>query len=295
MENQNEGEEYKNTDWLNDRAAEESSMKEDATADKTPEQKALADGNAPRVELIYFTGKGAPNERWAAADLLLFTKSTRLELSPDLMAQIQAWPEDKKLQELEYMANTLPSSWEFIDYVFLVSNVSRAYTHQQVRTRTGSYAQQAMRVVNASEFKYIYTGRDLRHDDRRAVIDECVKKIRETYAKLLEMGHLPEDARGVLPTNVATNIVCKFNMRNFVQLAKTRLGGRSQGEYMQVMQRMCDAVLAVHPWMDKFLYGDVGADYFADIEKFADKHHGDDLKVKGDLLKIVHKMRGAQK
>ena len=59
------------------------------------------------------------------------------------------------------MANTIPSSWEFVDYTFLVTGVSRAYTHQQVRTRAASYAQQTMRVLNMGEFDYIYTQRNL--------------------------------------------------------------------------------------------------------------------------------------
>jgi len=265
-------------------------MKEEHQAQVAAKQK-LIEANTPRVELIHFTGKDTPDETWAAANLLIFTKSTRLNLSPGLFDEIRNWPEEKKLEELEYMANTLPSSWEFIDYVFLVTGVSRAYTHQQVRTRTGSYAQQAMRIVDASDFKYVYTKRDLEHDDRRAIIDKCVGKIREIYTELLSMGHLAEDARGILPTNVATNIVCKFNMRAFVDLAKKRLGGRSQNEYREVMTQMVSAVLAVHPWMEKFIYGDAGRDYFTDIETFAEEQFGDDLATKAKLLKIVHKMR----
>ena len=43
-----------------------------------------------------------------ASTLLLFTKSTRLMMNPGLMDEIRSWPEDKKLSELEYMANTIP-------------------------------------------------------------------------------------------------------------------------------------------------------------------------------------------
>ena len=55
-----------------------------------------------------------------AVDMLLFTKSTRLNMSPGLMSEIAKWPPSKKYEELKYMANTIPSSWEFVDYVFLV-------------------------------------------------------------------------------------------------------------------------------------------------------------------------------
>ena len=243
------------------------------------------------VQLISFTGKGAPDEQWAAADLLLFTKRTRLEMETGLLETIKGWDEDAKLKELRYMADTIPSSWEFVDYTFLISGVSRAYTHQQVRTRAGSYAQQSLRVVDASDFEFVYTDRNLANPDAKQMIDECLEEIKETYACLISMGQAPEDARGILPTNIATNIVCKFNLRTFVELVRSRSGGRTQAEYQRVIQGMIDEVLKVHPWAGPFLFGSVDRDYFKEIEAFAELMYAGDLIAKGKLLKIVDKMR----
>ena len=80
-------------------------------------------------------------------------------------------------------------------------------------------------------------------------------------------------------------------MRNFVDLAKARLGGRTQNEYQRVINLMVDRVLAVHPWMELFLFGDKDRDYFAELEAFAHEQFGGDLLAKGQLLKIVDKMR----
>lgn len=243
-----------------------------------------------KVTLIDFTGKGSPDETWYAADLLLFTKSTRLTMAPSLMEEIRAWPLDKKRAELDYMANTIPSSWEFVSYTFLVEDVSRAYTHQQVRTRAASYAQQTMRVLNMNDFDYVYTDRNLTDPGAKSVIDDALDHIKTAYKTLIELGHPPEDARGVLPTNIATNIVCKFNLRTFVDLAKSRTGGRTQNEYQRVLNGMVDEVLRVHPWAEKFLFSK-GRDYFAEIEAFAAREFPNDLLKKGELLKIVDKMR----
>ena len=247
------------------------------------------------VKLIHFTGKGAPSEQWAAVDLLLFTKGTRLEMEPGQFKKIQAMPIEDKMKQLEYMADTIPSSWEFVDYVFLVTGVSRAYTHQQVRTRAASYAQQSMRVVNKEGFDYIFTERNLQNTKAVSIIKTLNHQIQHAYDKLQEIGQPVEDARGVLPTNISTNIVCKFNMRTFVDLAKARSGGRTQNEYQRVVVKMIDAVLAVHPWMGLFLFGDRGRDYFAEIETFAKEEFGDDLQKKGKLLKIVDKLRKGAK
>jgi len=225
-----------------------------------------------------------------AVDLLLFTKNTRLTMSPGLMDEIRAWPHEKKMAELEYMANTIPSSWEFVDYVFLIEGVSRAFTHQFVRSRNASYAQQTMRVLEMGDYDYVYTDRVAADARARGVVDIVNENIKAGYRSLLELGLPAEDARGILPTNISTNIVAKFNLRAFVDLAKSRTGGRTQGEYQKVAQAMADAVLAVHPWAEKFLFKE-GRDYFAEIEKFAEEEYGGDLLKKGRLLKIVDRMR----
>lgn len=224
-----------------------------------------------------------------AVDLLLFTKATRLNMTPGLLDEIRAMSEADKMAELEYMANTIPSSWEFVDYVFLVEGVSRAYTHQQVRTRAASYAQQTMRVLEMGEFDYVFTDKNMEDQTAYASIELLLQHIKKTYNHLIKIGQPPEDARGILPTNIATNIVCKFNLRTFVDLAKSRTGGRTQGEYQKVINAMVDEVLKVHPWAEKFLFKH-GRDYFSEIEEFA-KRKFPDLKERGELLKIVDAMR----
>ncbi len=225
-----------------------------------------------------------------AAALLLFTKSTRLTLSPGLMEDIRAYSPEKVASELRYMADTIPSSWEFVDYVFLITGVSRAFTHQFVRTRQGSYAQQTLRVLDASGYDYVMTERNKADNVQRSLIDKTNRYIRAAYKTMVDSGVAPEDARGILPTNIATNIVAKFNLRTLSELCKSRTGGRTQGEYQGVMQAMADAVLAVHPWADVFLFPQ-GRDLYKEIEDFAAEEFGGDLLRKGRLLKIVDKLR----
>jgi hypothetical protein len=104
-----------------------------------------------KVTLIDFTGAGFNDPAAHAAALLVFTKNTRLEMSAGGLAKYLSKPMMELLEELEYMANTIPSSWEFVDYTFMIEGVTRAFTHQLVRTRTASFAQQTMRVLNVSE------------------------------------------------------------------------------------------------------------------------------------------------
>ena len=227
-----------------------------------------------------------------AAEMLIFTKSTRLNMSPGLMAEIRAWPQERKLEELKYIANTIRSSHEFVDVTFLIEGVSRNFTHQFVRTRHASYAQQSMRVNNMSGFGFIMPEKFkgdlvaleavLRHNDRTD----------ELYKMLLSRGHAPEDARSILPGNVSTNITAKYNLRAFADLARSRSGGRTQSEYVAVINSMVDQVIAVWPWAEEFIF-EKPRDYFDEIEKFA-KEAFPDLLQRGRLLKIVDKMRGVK-
>ena len=230
------------------------------------------------------------NHTAGAEDLLLFTKDTRLGLDAGKLSEIAMRSSEEILAGLAYMANTIPSSWEFVDYTFLIEGVSRAFTHQFVRTRHGSYAQQSLRVVGANDFDYVYPDREL-SPRAREIVDDVLAHIKVAYRLLTQEEGVPtEDARGILPTNIATNIVAKFNLRTLSELAKSRTGGRTQQEYQRVMSAMADAVLAVHPWAEKFLFP-AQRDYFDEIEAFAEKQFGGDLLKKGELLKIVDKMR----
>jgi flavin-dependent thymidylate synthase len=220
----------------------------------------------------------------------LFTKATRLTLSPDLLNDIRSKDRAHVLSELDYMANTIPSSWEFVDYVFLVEGVSRAYTHQQVRTRAASYAQQTMRILDVGDFEYVFTDRNRSDPAAMGVLNEGIAAIKHAYQRLRLLGQPAEDARGILPTNIATNIVCKFNLRTMAELARSRTGGRTQGEYQRVVNAMIDAVLAVHPWAEKFLFAK-DRDYFDELEAFAAREFPEDFAKRSELLKIIDHMR----
>lgn len=219
---------------------------------------------------------------------LIFTKHTRLGLTPALLDEIRTWPQERIDEELAYIANTIRSSHEFTHYTFLIEDVSRAFTHQFVRTRTGSFAQQSMRVNHMTGFGFVCPTSLVGNEDVRWLL----RDIETTYSVLLHDGVPPEDARSILPTNIATNIVARFSLRHLADLLNSRLGGRTQAEYRHVAQAMLDAVLAVHPWAEQFIFRDRGRDYFAELEAAIEAELGSDLVRKGKLLKIVDAMRG---
>lgn len=191
------------------------------------------------VELLNYT----PD----ALNLLLRTKGTRLAHTDD-PAQ---WDAARKAEHLAYMRDTIKSSWEFADYTFRISGVTRAFTHQLVRTRTGSYAQEAQRVIDARE--HAVTQPSFKHAESNAAWDTAVESMMGAYGALLDSGENAQDARGILPTNITTAIIAKFNLRTLHEMAKLRLCTRAQGEYQNVFRRMRELVILAHDWAAPFL------------------------------------------
>lgn len=188
-----------------------------------------------------------------AKDLLIFSKRTRLTMSEGSFDDVCSLSEDEKEEQLNYVFTTIGSSWEFVDYTILIEGVTRAFTHQLVRHRVGvAFAQQAQRVVNMSgdSFQYLATGK-CKED---GVYHQTMEGIKQNYSVLLQNGCDPQDARGVLPTNILTNILMKINLRALSSMCELRLCFRAQGEYQDVVKGIKKAVVDVHPFVDDLLY-----------------------------------------
>jgi flavin-dependent thymidylate synthase len=189
----------------------------------------------------------------SAVEKLIYTKNTRVTLGKDTRDKVVNMTDKEKEHELAYIAKTVPSSWEFVTYTFEILGVTRAFTHQLVRTRTGSYAQQAMRVNKMSQFDYL-TGPTIEANPYlESLYDECMERIQGCYNLLIDGGAAVQDARGVLPTNILTNIIAQFNLRALSDLVRKRWTARVQDEYRSVVVAMVEQVLIVHPWAEQFL------------------------------------------
>ena len=207
----------------------------------------------PKVEIISY----APD----ALELLLFTKSTRLQ-GQSTLDDIKNWPIDKKLSHLAYMRDTIKSSWEFVDYVFNLTGVSRVFTHQFVRTRdqagiddpafgspdanpaVASYAQEAQRTIDASENGFtIPTGAK-----NTNMYSSIYEQENECYKQAIADGESYQDARYLLPNSVSTSIIAKLSLRALHHMAEVRLCTRAQGEYQKVFRLMRSEVYRIHPW-----------------------------------------------
>ena len=164
-----------------------------------------------KVELISFT----PH----AKELLIYTKSTRLQGEQTLADIIYNWTEERQQEEIDYMQKTIQSSFEFVNYVFKISEVTRSFTHQLVRSRHNSYAQESMRAVDARDHGY----RNEVEGDDGMMFDIVMDDVLNRYATMIDNGVPIQDAREILPTGIHTSIIVGANLRSLSQMAELRL------------------------------------------------------------------------
>ena len=181
-----------------------------------------------------------------ALDLLLDTKATRLR--GKTAAEMT---EAEKYEHFQYMLDTIKSPFDFVDYVFDITDVSKNFTHQLVRTRTGAYNQEAARAVNMAGAHIIEP--EFNDENLDSIFAAAIQIADTAYQELIANGAARQDARAVLPSNMATNIKAKFNLRTMSDLSKIRLCSRAQGEYQQVFRLMREEVIKVHPWAEPLL------------------------------------------
>ena len=234
-----------------------------------------------KVTLLNFT----PNAR----QILVYTKNTRLSVSANMLDKVHSMSDEEIQRELDYMVNTIKSSWEFVDATFCIEGVSRGFTHQFVRNRLGSYAQQTMRILDMGDFDYI-TGPSIENNPRlKSLYDTMMGSINQYYKRLISAGAKIEDARGILPTNISTNIIAKFNLRALSQMMMSRASNRTQDEYRQVLDAMYAAVVEAEPWCASFLRSSKYDDLKRLESAILDSYEGTEMCTQ--LLKLIDKVR----
>jgi flavin-dependent thymidylate synthase len=146
---------------------------------------------------------------------------------------------------------------EFVTLHFLIQGVSRAFTHQMVRQRTAVYVQESMRFAvkeqAALEVVEPPSLAGLAEDHPwRAEWDATVSRMALGYNRLVSAGMPAEDARGLLPTNIATRIHYHTNLRALADHSGMRLCSQAQAEWKQVWMEMIRAMLNFGPTVDRW-------------------------------------------
>lgn len=145
----------------------------------------------------------------------------------------------------EVMATYLKAPLESVLFHFLIESVDRSLTHQAVRQRTATYAQESLRfsVKGEPEFLHPPSIAILAPDDpRRLEWETFVADSHHTYLRLVGDGIPSEDARSVLPGAIATRYHYVVNLRNIATEAGSRLCTQAQFIWRYVFAGIVGAI-----------------------------------------------------
>lgn len=162
--------------------------------------------------------------------------------------------EERRIEALSnaVAGKELPNALENIPYVFAISGVTRAHTHQLVRTRVGAvFGQQSQRANILEDFD-VRVPATFERADTDGFLMEKVRQHNESarrlYMELIEANVPPQDARFVVPEGTETHITAGYNLMALQGVMTKRLQILMQWEINWVARLMRDAVVKVHPW-----------------------------------------------
>jgi len=153
----------------------------------------------------------------------------------------------------------LGNAGEHLFFTFVVDGVSRATTHQLVRTRIGaSFSQESQRLNDVREAPFRmpetvkrYIEKNTKCVDEVLRIYEAIRNSREVYEMLIDSGEVPyQDARYFLPIGTTTHIYCSYSYTTLYNLARRRLCKGVQWEINTVLRLMKKAVCDVSSFLD---------------------------------------------
>jgi thymidylate synthase (FAD) len=143
---------------------------------------------------------------------------------------------------------------EHANVTFEITGISRACSHQLVRHRLASYSQESQRYVDMAAPEFVIPPSVADNPQARAIWDEFMDQVSDTYRRLRELGTRKEDARFVLPNATATRIIVTMNFRSLRHLISVRCDKAAQWEIRALALEMLRQVHELAPAVFADLY-----------------------------------------
>jgi thymidylate synthase (FAD) len=175
-------------------------------------------------------------------------------------AIVERWrnkPDDMRKTVDRVRAAGHHSTLEHNIYVFGVTGLSRAATHQLVRHRHLQFDQQSQRYLafKNAEFPYVKPKKIASLPDVSARFDRLMADVGQIYQAMLDAGIPGEDARFILPNATASQLVVSGNARAWYEFLTLRTCNMAQWE----IREMSFQVLRILKREDPDLFKDAGA------------------------------------
>jgi flavin-dependent thymidylate synthase len=153
----------------------------------------------------------------------------------------------------------LQAPFEAIQFLFLIEGVDRSFTHQMVRSRMFTFAQESLRFAVVEDL----TSRvDLPPSIAPGTVGEqewlgVIERIEDVYTTLVNSGVPAEDARGLLPHATQTRLMVRCDYRNLLKTAGDRLCTQAQFVWRKVFSQMIHEIRQ-YPFQPSHVYLEEG-------------------------------------
>lgn len=165
--------------------------------------------------------------------------------------------EDEPWAKAQFVADGkgLPNALESVVLTFSINGVSRATTHQLVRSRVGvGFGQQGGRDNDWSNFNLRQPTTYMNFDEHQwSAISEAIEFLNSMYTEALSRGIPYQDARYILPMGLETHLVGSYNLLALMGTLKRRLCNRMMWETNYVARLMADLTVTALPWVGRNL------------------------------------------
>jgi len=154
---------------------------------------------------------------------------------------------------LEQIQRTkLQTPLEFIQTIWLIKDVSRAFTHQLVRYRIGTqFVQESLRFSDKRIAKVLVVPEVWNSPSHRSLFEEGVMEGFAAYAQLIKDGVEIQTARGSLPHHILTNVFFGCSLKTLIHIYDQRTCCQAQHhEWPGVVEQMRSAL---PPALQKFI------------------------------------------
>lgn len=117
----------------------------------------------------------------------------------------------------------------------------RGVSHELVRHRPCSFAQESTRYCNYSKEKFGSTLsflKPLGYEANKAVYDRYFSEVSKTYFQLLKNGLLPQEARSVLPNALKTSIIVTCSLEEWQHIFELRCSPQAHPDIRRLMEKV---------------------------------------------------------
>lgn len=154
----------------------------------------------------------------------------------------------------EMLEGGLQTALESQTIVFEVVGVTRATTHQIVRSRRAAFHQQSMRASFFGERPDFRMPESVwRNPDVKEKWMTAIQASHEAYRAACDADVSYQDARYILPIGTTTYIMCEYTVREFLNIYAYRACSMFQWEICETVRQMGRILSAEYPWLEKYI------------------------------------------